>query len=101
MRPDWSALTVNRLPAAVLIILLLLLAVTPVWLATDAAADTWRFDLSSLNLCVMGEGDPDTPDLTGTGYKVYDKEGKLVEVDQAWLIQVLMAGFGNWFDLID
>lgn len=91
----------NRVLASLLALTLLIFAVAPPVFVPNARANDWRLDLNTLNLCVIGEGDPDTPDLTGMNYKVMDREGNVVDVDQAWLLQVLMATFGNWFALIN
>jgi hypothetical protein len=92
---------VTRLLASLLASTILAIGITSPSLVPDARASDWQFDLSAWNICVIGEGDPDTPDLRGTKYQVLDREGNVVQVDQAWLLSVLVATFGNWFDLVD
>lgn len=89
---------------AILLVLLAQLALPPAFAAPANAAEDgsgWEIDLNGYNLTVIGEGDPDTPDLTGQNYKVIDENGNLVNVDVNWLLQVLVATFGNWYDLIN
>ncbi len=91
----------NRLLAFLLVATLVLVAVAPPKFVPQARADDWRFDLNAHNITVVGEGDPDTPDLTGMKFQVLNSEGAPIEVDPAWLLQILAAAFGNWFNLID
>lgn len=93
--------TVKRRFSVVLIVLLLVsaLAAPPV-VAPAHAKSWWQIDLTTLTLIFMCDGDPDTPDFAGAGYEVYDKDGKPVQVDHAWLMQVLSTTFGNWLVLI-
>ncbi len=91
----------NRLLASLLLAAFVLVAVAPPVYVSDARASVWEIPIPSFSLWVIGEGDPDTPDLRGAKYTVRDREGNVVEVDQAWLSQVLLANFGNWFELID
>jgi hypothetical protein len=92
---------VKRCFSAVLCVLVLTSILSAPPLASRAQAESWwQIDLSTLVVCILGEGDPDTPDFRGTSVAVYDEDGKLVEVDQAWLRSVLLGtAFESWSDL--
>jgi len=91
---------VNRLLASLLLAAFALVAVAPPAYVPEASASVLGIPIPSFSLWVVVEGDPDTPDLRGTKYTVYDREGNPVEVDQAWLSQTLITTFGNWLELI-
>lgn len=88
-------------PIVLGLLITLLLLGSPMAPATPAHADSDPVLLILPGgLCLLIEGDPDTPDGTESGnYVVQDDSGDVVEVDHNWLLQFLFDTFGTWFEL--